>query len=685
MKPKKSKCPICGSKMKDADGNLMCGSCGYFISAGSSLSGAYTAGTTGSPVSGNIPTDNFTSHTAAPVSTASQAARPNTYSYDEDHRAPAPVSTRRKASGSFHGGFSKWYLPLALIAIITSLLGLILPGLIESSRGEAVHSDASLPDAPPLPDAADDVLEEIKKEVREEAQSAEQTATVLYSLPKSEMFRQFIGQVFDKDYTMVSADELAQIVSLHLYDSDNFYQVIEYILADGQSGKFFYNNISSIPTSDLHCFPKLEVLNLERETLDSGDLKGLRQLWTLHCGNSPLELKEIVDPAQLRELHLSMNVFSDSLFGIEAFTGLSHLSVDGGWYLTDISALSSLRQLTSLEITEGDTIDSFQVLYDMPWLQKLAIDSQKLRDIGFISNMPALTELTIQNSELKKLDALTDCTDTLTKLNLSHNYQISDYNIVSEMTHLTDLTLFISYSFDEPSQLPDFSNMPDLKRLSIGNYDSFGPLVNATGLEDLTISDVYTDDLSAIAGLSGLKHLSLIDMSLDPSALDSVMNLTALETIDMTDSFIWGNVDGLFSLPNLKELNLSDCTAGFDMTNLDTNECLTVLNMNDMTLKALDNGQWDYGAGNENDTSIAALTDMFRYYPNLEELYLSSAELEDISFAADLQRLMFLDITDNYVTNLSPLSDLPALQTVMCAVNPISNDGGLGSKVLTKN
>lgn len=678
MKPKKSKCPICGSKMKDTDGNLMCGSCGYFISAGSSLSGAYT---TGSSASGNTFSGSPAAGVSAPASGAPQQTRPNTYSYDEDHRA-AP--SRREASGGVPNSFSRWYL-LIVVIIALSTLGVMLPGLAGMLRNKSAQSDVSLPDAPPLPDGADDILEEMKKELAEEAQNADQTMTVRYNLPESEMFRQFIGQVFGKDYSKVSADELEQIISLHLYDSDNYYQVIEYMLADGQSGKFFYNNISSIPTADLRCFPKLEVLNLERETLDSGDLKGLRKLWALHCGNSPLELKEIVDPAQLRELHLYMNVFSNSLFGIEAFTGLSHLSVDGNWYLTDIGALSSLRQLTSLEITNGDTIDSFQVLYDMPWLQKLTIDSQKLRDIGFISGMPGLTELTVQNSELKKLDALADCTDTLTKLNLSHNYQVSDYDIVSEMNHLTDLTLFISYSFDEPSRLPDFSNMPDLKSLSIGNYDSFGPLVNAVGLEELTISDVYTDDLSAIAGLTGLKRLNLIDMSLDPSALEPVMNLTGLEVIDMSDSFIWGNVDGLLKLPNLKELNLNDCTAGFDMANLETNESLKILNMNDMTLKALDNGQWDYGAGNENNISLAELTDMFGYYPGLEELYLSGAELEDISFAAGLQCLMSLDITDNYVTDLSPLSDLPALGAVMCASNPISNDGGLGSKVLTKN
>ena len=681
MKPKKTKCPICGSKMKNTDGNLLCGSCGYCISAGSSLSSAYTAGAT---AAGSTSAGYTTPSTAARQGTPQQTGS-NTYSYDEDHAASPATPPRKGASGSFLDKYNKWKL-IAAVAIGVSTLAIIIPDLIGNYDSKTSYPIVwSEQEEIPAPDSYADALEQAKDDMREESRRNAEASGTYAGLPESEIWRQFISQVFDKDYSKISADELAQIISLKLYDSDNYYQVIEYMLANGESGKFFYNHTASMNTSDLHCFPNLETLDLGRDELNRGDLDGLRQLQELHCGNALSELSVITDPTQLQSLYLSMNVFNDSLGGIETFSNLTHLSVDGNWYLTDISALSKLESLTSLEIIDGDTVDSFKVLYDMPWLEKLSIDSQKLRDIGFVSDMPRLTELTIQNSEVKKTDALADCKDTLTKLNLSHNYQMSDYTIVSEMTHLTDLTLFISYSFDEPSQLPDFSNMPELKRLSLGNYDNFNGLAAAAGLEELSILDVYTRDLSAISGLTNLKRLNLIDMSLDPGAIEPIMSRTQLAVIDLSDSFIWGNVEGLLKLPNLRELNLNDCTTGFDMENLVLNESLTVLKMDDTTLKALVNGEWDYNADNSNNIDITAHTDMFQYYPNLTELYLSKTELDDVTFATDLQRLMFLDITNNYVTDLSPLADLPNLRAVMCADNPIANDGNLGNKVLTKN
>ncbi|MCM1183265.1 MAG: hypothetical protein NC337_07825 [Roseburia sp.] len=676
--------------MKNEDGSLRCSSCGYCISAASSLSSAYTAGsahpvTAGSPASGGIspaPAGSPASGSASPApgvyQKSPQQAKPGAYSYDEDHAA-AP---HKKASGGSLDKYTKWKL-IAAVAIVLSTIGILLPDLMNSTNKTPAY-DVWKPNTIPAPEGYDEQLEDKKDEIRQASESG-QSMALSAVLPESEMWQQFISQVFDKDYLLVGADELAQVVSLKLYDSDYYYQVIEYSLDNGRSGKFFYNNVSSLNTADLRCFPNLEVLDLGREELERTDLNGLWRLRELHCANSPLELAEITDPAQLQSLYLSMNIFSDSLFGIEAFTNLSHLSVDGNWYLTDISPLSALENLTSLEITDGDTIDSFQVLYDMPWLEKLSIDSQKLRDIGFVSGMSGLTELTIQNSEVKKPDALNDCKDTLTKLNLSHNAQITDYAVVSEMTRLSDLTLFISYSFDEPSQLPDFSNMPELKRLSIGNYDNFDGLAAAAGLEELSIRDVYTNDLSAVSGLTKLKRLNLIDMSLDPGAIEPLMSLTNLEVLDMTDSYIWGNVEELLKLPNLKELNLDDCTTGFDVENLTFNESLTSLNMSNTTLKALVNGEWDYNAGDANNFDLSQHTDIFQYYPNLTELYLSETGLDDVAFAADLRHLMFLDITDNYVTDLSPLSGLPDLKAVMCAENPIAKDGGLGNRVLSKN
>lgn len=620
MKVKKNKCPVCGSKMTPASGSLVCGGCGYRITDKSSLSG-------GNP------------------------------------SASAPFRT---------------YLAVAIIFII-AITAIALPVLFLSIRENLTTvSNSAQTGQPEYPPAS---ISSVPSDAGNEAASAE-TGSV--TLPESDMFRQFISSVFQKDYSEVTADELAEITSLHIFNNENYYKTIAYTRKDGQSGSFYYDR-ESVPTSDLVCFTGLEYLHLEHESLAIGDLNGLDHLTGLRCGNSLYELARIIDPAQLTALGIDADIFLRNLNGIEVFTNVTHLCLDGGFFLEDISALSSLENLSALEITDGDSIKSFQVLYDMPKLERLSIDSEALRDIGFISNMPALRELSVQNSDIRKIDALADCKDTLTKLDLSYNYQIKDYNVVSQLSGLTDLTLFISYSFDEPSQLPDFSGMPELTRLSLGNYDNLERLIDAPGLQELTIADVYISDLPELTALTELTCLNLIDMSCEAAVIESVMELPQLEIVDLSGSYIWGNIDGLFTLPRLKECRLNNCTAGFDMERSASNESLEVLEMNNVTLKALTDGKWDYNAYDSNNMDPEEYSDMFRCYPGLQELYLTANELEDISFAEALPDLRILDITDNYVTDLSPLTGLQNLEAVMCADNPIADNKGLEEKLLTEN
>ena len=47
-----------------------------------------------------------------------------------------------------------------------------------------------------------------------------------------------------------------------------------------------------------------------------------------------------------------------------------------------------------------------------------------------------------------------------------------------------------------------------------------------------------------------------------------------------------------------------------------------------------------------------------------------------------LQALQRIDFSDNYVTDLSPLSGLKDLRQVVCGENPVSNDEVLGESVV---
>ena len=55
--------------------------------------------------------------------------------------------------------------------------------------------------------------------------------------------------------------------------------------------------------------------------------------------------------------------------------------------------------------------------------------------------------------------------------------------------------------------------------------------------------------------------------------------------------------------------------------------------------------------------------------------------LTDISFVSSLPNLEYLDIKDNYVTDITPLEGLGRLSTLHCAGNPVGNLRVLSSDV----
>ena len=185
--------------------------------------------------------------------------------------------------------------------------------------------------------------------------------------------------------------------------------------------------------------------------------------------------------------------------------------------------------------------------------------------------------------------------------------------------------------------------------------------------------------------LTNLKSLNLIDMSIEASEINTMTGLTALEKVSLRDSYMWGNIQEFMNLPNLKEIDMTECTAGFDVSALQKNSSVQVINMNGATLKALVDNKWDYNAQNTNNINLNDHTDIFENYPALEELYISENTIEDISFVENLTELRVLDITNNYVTDLEPLLQLENFEAVMCYENPIAMDDGEGGMIIDEN
>lgn len=676
----KNKCPLCGKNMDYIYGDMVCSECGYRASYSTTTSSTQTAPSTEIP-------KNSTSSTAP----QSQAAPPKiTYTYTDNNTTAA---NNRKSSSKGHENLKAGLIAIAALAVIFIVVASIFYKF--NSFVSDMHDAAT-------PDYVKDAVQDIMNSSNGSSQSANAKDHTFPELPdsdtndesingiytpintnlkdNSEGILEVLELIFGKDASDITALELSSITYLDFFYYDYDYKVVAYEIAsqDGTSSfGYVYPGDVSFYDTDFSVFPNLDTLYMDYGSI--GSLQGLKKLCVLGTDMTTSEIEELINPEQLISLTLTDLLFDSSLSNIGDFKNLTSLNLDSG-YLENIDSLSKLKNLETLRIYDGNTINDFSVLYDMPQLEYLYLDCSKLRNIGFIENMPKLTDLHIWNSEVLEIDSIKNCKNTLKTLDLSYNYKVKNYDAVSELTNLESLSLYVDYSFDDPIPVPQLKNMPNLTRLLLGHFDDLSELKNAPGLTSLTLYDIYASDFSSLESLQELTSLSLYDMSLEPSVFDSVMKLTNLTSISLDDSHVWGNVEELLSLPNLMEFYMSDCVAGFDVTNLTPNPSLLLIDLNHSQLRALKDGKWDYN-DNSNTLSLAKNTDIFKNYENLQELYIAEHEIDSIQFAASLPHLRVLDITDNYVTDLTPLAILPNLECVMCYNNPIANDGGLGSRI----
>lgn len=678
----KNKCPLCGKNMDYIYGDMVCSECGYRASYSTTTSSTQTASSTEIP-------KNSTSSTAP----QSQAAPPKiTYTYTESTTTAA--NNRESSYKKYRKTKNNLYFVYGIVILILTVAIFCssdsdkknkrdvtpptydvdflqdVQDMLDSYNGSSQSANAKDHTFPELPDS----------DTNDNLANGTYTPINTNLKDNSEGMLEVLELIFEKETSDITALELSSITYLDFFYYDNVHTAVAYEISsqDGSSNfGYIYPGDVSFHNTDFSVFPNLDTLYMEYGSI--GSLQGLKKLCVLGTDMTTSEIEELINPEQLISLTLTELVFDSNLSNIGDFKNLTSLNLDSA-YLENINTLSKLKNLETLRIYNGDRIADFSVLSDMPQLEYLYLDCPKLRDISFVENMTKLADLHIWNSEVLEIDSIKNCKNTLKTLDLSYNYKVKNYDAVSELTNLESLSLYVDYSFDDPIPVPQLKNMPNLTRLLLGHFDDLSELKNAPGLTSLTLYDIYASDFSSLESLQELTSLSLYDMSLEPSVFDSVMKLTNLTSISLDDSHVWGNVEELLSLPNLMEFYMSDCVAGFDVTNLTPNPSLLLIDLNHSQLRALKDGKWDYN-DNSNTLSLAKNTDIFKNYENLQELYIAEHEIDSIQFAASLPHLRVLDITDNYVTDLTPLAILPNLECVMCYNNPIANDGGLGSRI----
>jgi len=500
-----------------------------------------------------------------------------------------------------------------------------------------------------------------------------------YNIPKSEFLVALVEGLFGKPVIQVTYEELCSIDYLDIYESEDVDgRMVDVGFADGTSVSYI-TDYSSIDTADFACLEGLCYLYIEDETMDFGtNWHNLKNLQYLSCDVSMEALMDYMDVSQLVYLKSGDTFGMDDLSIVFQYTGLEYLELDVG-LMTSLEGISKGVSLKGLAITDADRVTDFSELYDMPWLEALSIESQGLKDIGFISGMDNLKSLSLEGTELKRIEAISDCADTLTELSLDENYYIEDLSPVFQCTGLERLRLWADYQFDVPMEVPDFSAMTKLYSLSISNYDKYTNLPLLTGLTELTIEDASAGAGGVLRSLTNLKTLNLVDMSITSGEwIEDIATLENLEALNLEDSYIWADISPLFGMQSLQSLDLKDVHCGLETGKLTANEKLIYLNLEGTGFAyLLEDGSWDY---NGDDTEIPmqeALDALAPCMPGLRQLCAPDHELDSLEFAAGLSDLQWLDVSNNYITDLAPLQGLSQLTVLICEDNPVRSTDGL--------
>ena len=359
-----------------------------------------------------------------------------------------------------------------------------------------------------------------------------------------------------------------------------------------------------------------------------------------------------------------------SLEGLEEFPVLNELVLFNTG-LTDLSALASQTNITSLTLQNSDQLTSVASLSQAGHLKSLNLSGKALTDLSPLSSLSGLESLSVTRTAIRNAAFLSSMTG-LKELELTDNDELSAVPELAYLANLERLTLESDELIDSQDDLRALSSLRALK-LQVGKQLSFlSPL--AGSLEELTIysarvsqfknlkklslssgSDFYDRYTAELTGLEGLRGLPLEELVLSGKpiygTINAVLDIPTLQVLDLSGTHSEGTDYSKFAnLTALRELNLSGYR---DMVDTPPGEY---------------EQYWSYKAG-----PASVFVDRLGVLTGLERLDLSGCSVEDISSLQSLTELTYLDLSDNDIADLSPLADLSSLTYLKLTGNRVAD------------
>ena len=285
------------------------------------------------------------------------------------------------------------------------------------------------------------------------------------------------------------------------------------------------------------------------------DLPYFGSLQSLGLGGLGIEEVSALAGLPLQSLRLDGNAVSD-LSPLSGLTGLSFLTLADA-QLTDIDQLAGLMNLTVLDLG-GNRIADVSALAAMTELRWLNLGDNAVDDIGGMAELVKLESLNLGGNRIADVSALAAMTE-LRWLNLEDN-AVEDIGGMAELVKLETLDL----GGNRIADVSALTAMTSLRWLSLQDnaVDDIGPLAGLVKLESLNLGGNRVADISALSAMTGLRWLSLNDNAID--SIGPLAKLVNLEDLNLSRNRI-ADVSPLSAMTGLRRLSLT----GNEVTDID--------------------------------------------------------------------------------------------------------------------
>ena len=502
-----------------------------------------------------------------------------------------------------------------------------------------------------------------------EAAAKPQTEALLFAGGLEE----FVERAFLKPQEQVTPEELAQITRLDIRYSDGW--ELGYSMKGAEELTLIKLSSNDSSFKAVNHFTGLKELSVNGN-ITSEMVKGLH-LTNLKCYTEDIEVivSALEFPDELEELNVAGSI--SRLDGIGALKSLTSLTVNAD-DITDLAPLAQAKNLKKIELLRCNQISDFSVLPTLTTLLELSIDSDTLRGLGFLEQMPQLTALSLEDATLNNLDGIQGLSK-LKSLSIMSCDDTQNMNALSRLTSLESLSLEIPYGCEEP----DLSSLTELKTLYLEDMSNLDFLASMPNLHSLNLRACTVNDPSVFSRLSGLEELSCSNLSGEMKDWSFVGRLPALLSLNLTGVSTYEDISSLFNHPTIETLLLNGVECEINFKNINQNNSLRELGLSGVKLYKNVNIQGGGGIYqiNYDSVNLADHMDFLINFPNLEILNLSGNKLADLTAVQSLMQLRELNIEENFITDLKPLTGLTILETLYVKGNPVENYQILSDKV----